>query len=187
MVSPCGVGTVLVTVPGDDRARASASARPRMKRRRRPRPRATRCHRRCRLRWRRVTVCVVRVKASLCGDTGGIGDSPPRATQGLGGPTGTDTHPPSPPMALESLLPRLYLLTMSPRTIGRPRALCPNSLSLLGLCVFPPQGSMSLEQVHPWIYVPIVSPRALYVSHRAACPYTVPPRPNVPISVLPGA
>lgn len=70
LVSPHAVGTVLVTVPGDDRARASASARPRMKRRRRPRPRATRCHRRCRLRWRRVTVCVVRVKASLCGDLG---------------------------------------------------------------------------------------------------------------------
>lgn len=42
MVLPCRVGTVLVRVPGDDRARASASARPRMKRTRRPTPRATR-------------------------------------------------------------------------------------------------------------------------------------------------
>lgn len=65
LVSPCGGGTVLVTVSGDERARASARASPRMKRRRRPRPRASRCHRRCFLRWCRVTVCVVRVKTSL--------------------------------------------------------------------------------------------------------------------------
>lgn len=107
MVPPRGVGTVLVAVPGDDRARASASASPRMKRRRRPRPRATRCHRRCLLRWCRVTVLVVREKASLCGDVQGMGDSP---TEGLG----DRQTPPSPSGALESLLPRLGVPSVSP-------------------------------------------------------------------------
>lgn len=147
LVPPCGVGTVLVTVPGDDRARASASARPRMKRRRRPRPRATRRHCRCRLRWRRVTVCVVRVKASLCEDMEeDRGQFPPRATEGLGGLKGTDRHP-SAFLWPRSLSSPDYVPTVSPRTIGHPRALCPNILSLLGLCMFPRRGLMSLEQV----------------------------------------
>lgn len=157
LVPHSGVGTVLVTVPGDDRARASASASARIKRRRRPRPRATRCQRRCLLRWRHVTVCVVRVKASLCGDMEGDRG---QSLQGLQRGWGDLYTPLNPSMAPEPLFPGLYVPTVSPgpfvcppttspRTIGHPRALRPNSLSLLGLWLLPPQGSMFLEQVQP--------------------------------------
>lgn len=155
LVPPCGVGTVLATVPGDDHARASTSARPRIKSRRR-RPRATRCHCRCLLRWRHIIVCVMRVKASLCEDMeGDRGQYPQGLQEGLGG---ICRNPPTllwrrvfPPQAIcpHSIPQPLCVPTMSPRTIGHARALCPNSLSLLGLCILPPQGSMSLEQVQP--------------------------------------